>query len=1708
MYMAQVIRKFNPGGTIVDPAPITYNGRKYRLNDAVATWDNNLEKYITHLGLDQKNAATFRQLYGEYVTGLQKGDLSIDTNSLTEEYDESPSYTSNSGKYNNPKKFLGITIKGLTPEQEKDNMSQEVVHYMLASLRNNIVPLYDTNKPKFSIDINKEISDSQYGGKELDSEFFKLWNSYDDVDKATGKRGTTGRAVMLYNILSNTLNRVENDPSYRRQFSYTGDSTNWDQAWKDEIDKYKQAINSLQDGSIDLADRRELGKLGITGLEKFLSVDDKEIQAALEAEAKKTKEEKMKQNPNGFKARDIFDITSPVQFYWDGELVEDLEKAMEENPDIKAAYQKALQDQFAQQIPDYDWEWRNIKDMGYNFARNLSPYFNLPYNYQGLYSVRQSALDPQGTVYYAQDQDGNFIQGNITEQGGTYQFTPIGGTAVNLGIRRGDVAGKDAVAWSRPEQWNVDYTSQQAMEQYFDTYANRTSKKDIYKLANHIQEWSKLGIPSNNIPTLSYDGQKVVNITKDQNTNKYYIHIYVPRKGTIRYELKDGFKLSTDSQGRKYVTPDQIAAIQVLREGITKAQAGTTITLRTPEQPQQASEPVEYREIKSSDKPIHASLSSEENKMQEYLAQKELDTNDYIRLGAAMTDVLSAAAAFVPGAHLASAGVGVGSTLAHAVADFSDEDVGFLDALGTATVNLGMDAVSLLPYGKLAKAGKALKVIANYAPHIFGAIQTYNLISDPDLQKSMGVTLHKINSMDISKLNTQDFNNIAYLARTFLGTKGAYKQIKSKIGKGTGKSDIEGEVKIGDKTYKVKAEIDNKDKRFYSTNKKVGKEAIKQSDDLKAKVTQDVEAEFKAKVKDDADFKYTKSDIDAEVQKRIAAVDDIKVRTTLGKLDTTRQARVHSDDVYMPKKLFQDTWFSDKGFDWKYSDYNLARSQSPFVQKFTKQFEDVVPYSEKRKLVEQRDSWKQSQQARQQKEAEVKAQAQKKAEDRKARVKARKAEAEAKLKAEAEAKAQAEARAKAKEGRYVEAYGNGILSKLGINETFKNGTVTQLHRAIRLSKNLTKQQKSDLLNTNKMRKDLSLEVRRIDSELRKMLNTSTNKKAPKKSEGGLLVQYFQNEGVIHNNITYSEKAPSWKDSVFSKYWENILKGLGSATNKKDYVDKINAMQKTHAGLYKKYTESDKGKASFDEDARKYQQQINTNYSYVNSLGINNAVNNGRYTTEAEKKTSGDNKAKGWVADGLYGGQTDDRRLLGREGDFTDAEITQMNQQLAEYGYEMKLDDVDKYFILQPKAAPTPVTQTTPAPETTPVTQPVSTDQPQDINDKIAETMNMDQFNDTRAQDTGKDKEKGKVVIPEGSKDDEEDNNGGSWKVNVPSVLSALDLTNSIFGSYATEQAAKEAVKTAQIQAPRHDKRVYSDYPTKKEYEQKAAEYSQYFNVPLTSDHRIHLGSQHSAAEAARKAIQQGASASAQRYYTTQELVDQQAAKNKEVEVSTANTNRQMTAAAESAKGNIKTQAIADRVKSLGNFIKEARTQALQNAAQQNALNTKLAISRYKTDYTNKSLEIRDRYNKEWNNLPEEERNKYTSLDNYIQSDTERYKKYNKEMSDMQSNLYTTHIGGLNKQLSMFSPIYYEENLFDEDSNIWNKLTGVKTGKRGGKLTASEKAKIQKIKDFNAARRTEVKESMKSIRDAQKNFNKMSQTMAAGTLKLMELALGK
>lgn len=61
-------------------------------------------------------------------------------------------------------------------------------------------------------------------------------------------------------------------------------------------------------------------------------------------------------------------------------------------------------------------------------------------------------------------------------------------------------------------------------------------------------------------------------------------------------------------------------------------------------------------------------------------------------------------------------------------------------------------------------------------------------------------------------------------------------------------------------------------------------------------------------------------------------------------------------------------------------------------------------------------------------------------------------------------------------------------------------------------------------------------------------------------------------------------------------------------------------------------------------------------------------------------------------------------------------------------------------------------------------------------------------------------------------------------------------------------------------------------------------------------------------------------------------------------------------------------------------------------------------------------------------------------------------------------------------------------------------------KQGGSLTPNDRIKLQKIKDYNAARRQDSKESIKSITKDKEEFGKNYRAMSAGTLKMLERTL--
>ena len=93
--------------------------------------------------------------------------------------------------------------------------------------------------------------------------------------------------------------------------------------------------------------------------------------------------------------------------------------------------------------------------------------------------------------------------------------------------------------------------------------------------------------------------------------------------------------------------------------------------------------------------------------------------DDYTRLASIVADIGSIGAAYIPGVGtMASAGLGIGSSLANYSADLSENGFKWGD-LGNLAVNLGLDTVGLVPgLGSAAKGSKILKTAAKYLPRV------------------------------------------------------------------------------------------------------------------------------------------------------------------------------------------------------------------------------------------------------------------------------------------------------------------------------------------------------------------------------------------------------------------------------------------------------------------------------------------------------------------------------------------------------------------------------------------------------------------------------------------------------------------------------------------------------------------------------------------------------------------------------------------------------------------------------------------------------------------------------------------------------------------------------------------------------------------------------------------------------------------------------
>lgn len=217
----------------------------------------------------------------------------------------------------------------------------------------------------------------------------------------------------------------------------------------------------------------------------------------------------------------------------------------------------------------------------------------------------------------------------------------------------------------------------------------------------------------------------------------------------------------------------------------------------------------------------------------------------------------------------------------------------------------------------------------------------------------------------------------------------------------------------------------------------------------------------------------------------------------------------------------------------------------------------------------------------------------------------------------------------------------------------------------------------------------------------KKKKTSRDNNIKRRQNGGVLYDYeflksvhafkqggiIKAQGGIKTGVKVNPKT-TWFDAVWSQNINHILRGLSD--NK--YYIWLNSMQDKHGNLYKNAGPNFQTTPYNDKSVGDYQNLYKTGYNDewkdnnigYNSLGIMHAQNLGRYDLYGNtKRTSGDwniDANNRYKTDSSYSQITDDRRLLGRKGDFTDEQLASITEAFKNKGYNFALGKNDYYYL--------------------------------------------------------------------------------------------------------------------------------------------------------------------------------------------------------------------------------------------------------------------------------------------------------------------------------------------------------------------------------------------------------------------------------------------
>ena len=558
----------------------------------------------------------------------------------------------------------------------------------------------------------------------------------------------------------------------------------------------------------------------------------------------------------------------------------------------------------------------------------------------------------------------------------------------------------------------------------------------------------------------------------------------------------------------------------------------------------------------------------------------------------------------------------------------------------------------------------------------------------------------------------------------------------------------------------------------------------------------------------------------------------------------------------------------------------------------------------------------------------------------------------------------------------------------------------------------------------------------------------------KKQEGGTIFKYQQGTGM--SGVQFNPNT-TWYDNYYSPTHRSLIDAL--KLGKISYQD-INNMQSDHARLYSMAGKNFLSNPYKSDSVRNYQKVFNNfGGGFGNTIGINNAFTSGRYNV-SNKAYSGDNPTKSFVADGLYSGITDDRRLLGRKGDYNESQLQKMINDYKGIGLDFYLDEADNYYKLRELNSSSPDKGVNPY---------IGTIEEEEPELKGTTPAQITQELTGISPNTGS---PGLI---------------GPKKRNTASIRwDDVIGTGRLLGTIATNNAIARGLKNSLspllLDPLQIRRQVVGDLVTRNYIENLGAEANRLGSRPITSDANLALGQALDFNNRAGEYRTKGYFADKQAIDKSTAEARQAAEQNAAARVDVSNRNRASMLGIKQAKANIEAQRrSANWQQAIAPWLMDKEMKIAENRKLNNELDYQESQYARGTEYENAL------------------RSAQTALNNskaaYLA------KEGNNEAGWATSPEYVSAMKAYNTAASKAMD-RYRTGMITARRNTYKYNPFLFAYKSGGHLTYKEKSMLERTKDFNKSLINDRKLFHKMISDSQKENNKLIMSLSGLTKELI------